>query len=84
MNDNIFDMADILRLEFLPLRRIELIKGRWKPVFLPPNMGGTRDIPDNATIHPSVIARMKARPHYRPKNQGLEYLSKDVNAAKQG
>lgn len=45
-------------------------------------MGGTRDIPDNANIHESVIARMKADPHYRPKNKGLKYLSKEVDAMK--
>ena len=68
-------------LECLPLQHVELIKGRWKSVRFPPNMGGTRDIPDNATIHPSVPARMKAHRDYRPKNTGLEYLSREVDAA---
>lgn len=62
-------------LEFLPIKRLELIKRQWKPVYFPPNMGGTRDIPENATIHPSVIARMEANRHYRPSNKGLENLS---------
>ena len=67
--------------ECLPLKHVEFIKGRWKSVRFPPNMGGTRDIPDNATIDPSVRARMKADRHYRPKNKGLEYLSREVDAA---
>ncbi len=64
------------------MRRAELIHGQWKNIIFPPNMGDTRDIPDKATIHPSVIARMKANRKYRPKNNGLEYLSKEVNNAK--
>jgi hypothetical protein len=31
-------------------------------------MGETRDIPDDAQIHISVIRRMQANPHYRPGN----------------
>jgi len=31
-------------------------------------MGETRDIPDDAQIHISVIRRMEANPHYRPGN----------------
>lgn len=66
--------------ELLPLKRLELVQGRWKSVYFPPNLGGTRDIPENATIHDSVIARMEADPQYRPKNKGLEYLSERVGS----
>ena len=68
--------------ECLPLRHVELIKGRWTTVRFPPNMGGTRDIPENATIHPSVRERMENDRHYRPKNKGLEYLCKEVDNKK--
>ena len=70
--------------EWLPFKRLELIKQKWVSVYFPPAMGGTRDIPDHATIHPSVLQRMKAIDNYRPKNQGLEYLCKEADASRQG
>ena len=58
--------------EFLPIfKRLELIKGQWKPMFFPPNMCDTRDIPDGADMHPSVTARMRTVKGYRPKNEGF-------------
>ena len=62
-------------LEYLPFfKRLELVKGQWNSVFLPTNMGGTRDVPSHATLHPSVHKRMKACKDYKPRNQGLESL----------
>ncbi|KAI4240994.1 MAG: hypothetical protein LQ352_007523 [Teloschistes flavicans] len=60
-------------MEYLPIfRRLELIKGQWKHVYFPPNMCGTRDIPEGAHFHPSVKARMQTRKDYRPKNDGFK------------
>lgn len=59
--------------EWLPFfKRLELIDQVWKSIYWPPNMGGTRDIPSNAVLHPSVKARMKSTATYRPDNQGFE------------
>ncbi len=41
-------------------------------------MGGTRDVPSHATLHPSVQKRMKACKDYKPRNQGLESLKQLV------
>ena len=63
---------DTDNLEWLPFfKRLELINGEWKSIFFPPNMGGFRDIPENAEFHPSVKARMQTCPEYRPKNDGF-------------
>ncbi|KAL8897031.1 MAG: hypothetical protein Q9207_007420 [Kuettlingeria erythrocarpa] len=60
-------------LEWLPFfKRLELINGEWKSIFFPPNMGGTRDIPDGAEFHPSVKARMQTVKDYCPKNDGFK------------
>ena len=46
--------------EILPISaRLELENGKWVPRYFPPNLGGPRDIPDNATIHPSVGLMIK-------------------------
>lgn len=59
-------------LEWFPFfKRLELINGQWKPVFFPPNMCGTRDIPKGAVFHDSVRARMLSCSEYRPKNDGF-------------
>lgn len=58
-------------LEYIPIfKRKELVKGRWKTVVWPPNMGDTRDMP-LAVLHPSVVSRMRLLPHYRPQNLGF-------------
>lgn len=59
-------------LEWIPLfKRLELINDQWRHIYFPPNMGGTRDIPDGAEFHPSVKARMESCPDYRPRNEGI-------------
>ncbi|ETI23807.1 hypothetical protein G647_05613 [Cladophialophora carrionii CBS 160.54] len=55
-------------MEYLPFRRMDLQDGKWKAIRWPLPMGETRDIPDDAQIHISVIRRMQANPHYRPGN----------------
>ena len=56
-------------MEYLPFRRMDLQPdGSWKPIRWPLPAGETRDIPDGAKIHNSVIKRMKADPKYRPGN----------------
>lgn len=56
-------------MEYLPFRRMDLQKdGSWKATRWPLPMGETRDIPDDAQIHHSVIKRMMANTHYRPGN----------------
>ena len=65
-------MTDRLCPEWLPIfTRLELIKGKWKPVTFPPNMCRTRDIPEGANFHPSVKARMLTVKDYRPTNEGI-------------
>ena len=66
-------LADSVYEEWLPLfKRLELIKGQWKSIFFPPNMGGTRDIPAGAEFHASVKARLAACKDYRPRNDGFK------------
>ncbi|KAE8151334.1 hypothetical protein BDV25DRAFT_128857 [Aspergillus avenaceus] len=44
-------------IEILPLfTRLELEHGRWIPRYWPPNLGASRDLPDDAVVHPSVQA----------------------------
>ncbi|KAI4090087.1 MAG: hypothetical protein L6R37_007941 [Teloschistes peruensis] len=60
-------------VEYLPIfKRLELVKGHWKPTYFPPNMCGYRDIPEGAVFHPSVKARMQTVKDYRPKNDGFK------------
>ncbi|KAL4782457.1 hypothetical protein BJX76DRAFT_349363 [Aspergillus varians] len=48
-------------LEVLPIAtRLELEKGKWIPQRFPPNMGASRDIPCEATIHPSVCEMLNS------------------------
>ena len=60
-------------IEYIPIfKRLELIKGEWKEQTFPPNMCGTRDIPEGAEFHPSVRARMQTKEcKYRPTNDGM-------------
>lgn len=56
-------------MEYLPFRRMDLQKdGTWKSITWPLPKGETRDIPEHAVIHGSVIRRMEADPNYRPGN----------------
>lgn len=56
-------------MEYLPFRRMDLQSdGTWRPISWPLPRGEVRDIPDNVTIHNSVIRRMQADPNYRPGN----------------
>jgi hypothetical protein len=56
-------------MEHLPFRRMDLQSdGTWKPISWPLPRGETRDMPDDARIHGSVIARMRSDPSYRPGN----------------
>jgi uncharacterized protein (DUF2235 family) len=58
-----------LIMEHLPFRRMDLQPdGTWKPISWPLPRGETRDMPDDAQIHSSVIQRMKVDPSYRPGN----------------
>jgi hypothetical protein len=58
-----------LIMEHLPFRRMDLQPdGTWKPISWPLPRGETRDMPDDAQVHSSVIQRMKADPTYRPGN----------------
>ncbi|KAF3161098.1 hypothetical protein TWF225_007469 [Orbilia oligospora] len=58
-------------LEVLPLfTRLELEFGRWVPRHWPPNLGFTRDIPDDAVFHESVHRRERAGCGYLPINDG--------------
>lgn len=58
-----------LIMEHLPFRRMDLLPdGTWKPISWPLPRGETRDMPDDAQIHSSVVQRMKANPNYRPGN----------------
>ena len=66
------DLTDCILKEWLPIfKRLELIQGQWKPMYFPPNMCDTRDIPDGADMHPSVKARMRTVKDYRPTNEGF-------------
>ena len=70
------DVTDCTCIEWLPIfKRLELVKGQWVPMYYPPNMCDTRDIPEKAIIHPSVEARMEALKDYRPMNQGFPILT---------
>ncbi|KAI1331627.1 hypothetical protein F5Y16DRAFT_239752 [Xylariaceae sp. FL0255] len=56
-------------MEYLPFRRMDLRPdGSWKPIRWPLPGGETRDIPNTARIHGSVIRRLKEDPQYRPGN----------------
>ncbi|ERF68727.1 hypothetical protein EPUS_07145 [Endocarpon pusillum Z07020] len=56
-------------MEYLPFRRMDLRPdGSWKPIRWPLPAGETRDIPDDAKIHNSVIKRMQEDENYRPGN----------------
>ena len=56
-------------MEYLPFRRMDLQPdGTWKPIRWPLPGGEVRDIPADAHIHNSVLARMKANETYRPGN----------------
>ncbi|KAL4864674.1 hypothetical protein BDV12DRAFT_175879 [Aspergillus spectabilis] len=56
-------------MEYLPFRRMDLREdGSWEPIRWPLPCGETRDIPNEAQIHVSVIRRMKKDPKYRPGN----------------
>jgi hypothetical protein len=58
-----------LIMEHLPFRRMDLQPdGTWKPISWPLPRGETRDMPDDAQVHSSVIQRMKADSNYRPGN----------------
>lgn len=58
-----------LVMEHLPFRRMDLQPdGTWKPISWPLPRGETRDMPDDAQVHSSVIQRMKADSNYRPGN----------------
>jgi hypothetical protein len=53
-------------MEYMPFRRMDLCEdGSWKAIRWPLPKGETRDIPDDAIIHASVIKRMVADPTYR-------------------
>ncbi|KAH7030728.1 uncharacterized protein B0I36DRAFT_362548 [Microdochium trichocladiopsis] len=56
-------------MEYMPFRRMDLQPdGSWKPIRWPLPCGETRDVPDTARVHGSVIRRMKMDPKYRPGN----------------
>ncbi|TKA30276.1 hypothetical protein B0A54_15354 [Friedmanniomyces endolithicus] len=56
-------------MEYLPMRRMDLQPdGSWKPIAWPLPRGETRDMPDNALVHSSVIHRMQHDSSYRPGN----------------
>ncbi|KAH7131975.1 hypothetical protein B0J11DRAFT_548003 [Dendryphion nanum] len=56
-------------MEYLPFRRMDLqADGSWKSITWPLPKGETRDIPDNAVIHGSVLWRMEVDESYRPGN----------------
>ncbi|KAF2740474.1 hypothetical protein EJ04DRAFT_600775 [Polyplosphaeria fusca] len=56
-------------MEYLPFRRMDLQEnGQWKSITWPLPKGETRDIPETAVIHTSVIRRMENDPTYRPGN----------------
>ncbi|KAK0346471.1 hypothetical protein LTR02_005090 [Friedmanniomyces endolithicus] len=56
-------------MEYLPMRRMDLQPdGSWKPISWPLPRGETRDMPDNALVHSSVLHRMQQDSSYRPGN----------------
>ena len=56
-------------MEYLPFRRMDMQPdGSWKPINWPLPRGETRDMPNNALVHRSVIRRMEADRTYRPGN----------------
>nr|POE79514.1 uncharacterized protein CFP56_07579 [Quercus suber] len=56
-------------MEWLPLRRMDLQPGGdWAPISWPLPRGETRDMPNDAIIHGSVIKRMQVDSNYRPGN----------------
>lgn len=56
-------------MEHMPFRRMDLQPdSSWKPISWPLPRGEVRDMPHNAIVHGSVIARMRADPSYRPGN----------------
>jgi len=64
---------ELIDAEILPIfKRLELVGGKWVSRYFPPNMGDTRDIPPNATLHPSVLHRHRENATYRPTNQGFQ------------
>jgi len=72
-------------MEHLPFRRMDLQSdGTWKPISWPLPRGETRDMPDDAQIHGSVIARMRADPSYRPGNLILGGGGRGVRRAPAG
>jgi hypothetical protein len=72
-------------MEHLPFRRMDLQPdGTWKPISWPLPRGETRDMPDDAQIHGSVIARMRADPGYRPGNLILGGGGRGVRRAPEG
>ncbi|KAL3487813.1 hypothetical protein BJX62DRAFT_240649 [Aspergillus germanicus] len=49
-------------LETLPFfTRLELEHQEWVPRYWPPNLGASRDLPEDAVLHPSVQAMYRAR-----------------------
>jgi len=71
-------------MEHLPFRRMDLqADGTWKPISWPLPRGETRDMPDDAQIHGSVMARMRADPSYRPGNLILGGGGRGVRRAPQ-
>ena len=55
-------------MEWIPFRRMDMKDGRWVPKRWPPSLGETRDIPDEAKVHGSVIYRLQMNLKYRPRN----------------
>ena len=56
-------------MEYLPFRRMDLKEdGSWEPQRWPLPCGETRDMPDDANVHTSVIERIKHDESYRPGN----------------
>lgn len=56
-------------MEYLPFRRMDLRPdGSWQPIRWPLPAGEVRDVPRDARVHGSVVARMKADAGYRPGN----------------
>ncbi|KAF2109025.1 hypothetical protein BDV96DRAFT_503300 [Lophiotrema nucula] len=77
-------------MEYLPFRRMDLQEdGSWKSITWPLPKGETRDIPERATIHSSVIKRMEADSTYRPGNlivggggRGVRHAPKEMGIGK--
>jgi hypothetical protein len=59
----------LTRAEYLPfISRWELEDNAWVKKRFPLNGGGTRDIPEDAVLHESLIWRLKNIPSYNPGN----------------